>query len=113
MKRALFLLVLSTVLAGCGKGGDGLFHRDSPTFDGKRFGGSVKAARGNRQSFVVTINGVSRSPEGAVAAAEYKATQHCIQFFGTSDVDWQIGPDASPLPVSNDSLTFRGTCRDV
>ncbi len=113
MQRALCLMVISAALAGCGGGGKGLFHRDVPTFDGQRFGGSVKAARGNRQTFVVTINGVSRSPEGAIAAAEYKATQHCIQYFGTSDVDWQVGPETRPLPVSGDALTFRGTCRDV
>ncbi|MGP6085519.1 hypothetical protein [Antarctobacter jejuensis] len=113
MKRAICLMMISVVLAGCGGGGKGLFHRDSPLFDGQRFGGSVKAARSDRQSFVVTINGVSKSPEGAIAAAEYKATQHCIEYFGTSDVDWQVGPQTTPLPVSNDTLTLRGSCRDV
>lgn len=111
MMRALGILALTVSLVGCG--GGKLFQNDAPTFDGKRFRGQVSVERENRQVFTVTIQEVSKSAEGAVGAAEYKAVQHCIQYFGTSDIDWQIGPETSPLPVVNDTLTFRGSCRDV
>ncbi len=53
-------------------------------------------------------------PEGARAAANYKATQHCIQFFGTSEIDWTLAPDADAqtLRVVDDTLTFSGSCHD-
>ena len=51
---------------------------------------------------------------GARAAADYKATQHCIQFFGTSEIDWTLAPnaDAQTLRVVDDTLTFSGSCHD-
>jgi hypothetical protein len=82
-------------------------------FDGQRYRGAVKSDRKNRQDFTVTINQVSKSIEGAIGSAEYKATQHCIQYYGTSDIIWTVGPDSTPLPVVNDTLTLRGSCRDL
>jgi hypothetical protein len=109
--RALCLVLAAATLTGCERAG--LFKDNSPTFDGQRYRGSVKSDRKNRQDFTVTINQVSKSVAGAVSAGEYKATQHCIQYFGTSDIVWTVGPDSTPLPVTNDTLTLRGSCRDL
>ncbi len=111
MKYVVMLGLVALSLSGCDRAG--LFRDNVPLFDGQRFRGSVKSERTNRQVFTVTINQVSKSAEGAVAAADYKAKQHCIQYYGTSDIDWTVGPDSSPLPVSNDTLTLRGSCRDI
>lgn len=111
--RVLCILLMAATLTGCGR--IGLIKRDTPTFEGQRFSGRVSSERRNRQVFTVTVNGVSKSLEGAIASAEYRATQHCIQYFGTSDIDWTVGPetDRQALRIANDSLTFRGTCRDI
>lgn len=109
--RGICLLLIAGTLGGCERAG--FFKSNAPTFDGQRFRGAVKSDRKDRQDFTVTINQVSKSAEGAVGAARYKATQHCIQYFGTSDIDWSVGPDSTPLPVVNDTLTLRGSCGDL
>ena len=113
MTRVICILALAATLGGCERAG--IFQRNAPVFDGQRFRTQIKTERRDRQDFAVTVKQVSKSLEGAIAAAEYKAIQHCIQFFGTSEIDWTVGPDVDPqsLPVTNDSITLRGSCRDV
>lgn len=111
MTRVLCVVLMAASLGGCERAG--IFRSDIPVFDGQRFRGQVKSERKARETFTVTINQVSKSAAGAVAAAEYKATQHCIKYFGTSDIDWIVGPEARPLPVTGDVLALRGVCRDV
>lgn len=113
MGRVFCILALVATLGGCERAG--LFKSNAPTFDGQRFRTKVSTERSNRQAFAVTVHGVSKSPEGARAAGAHKATQHCIQFYGTSDIDWVVGPEAEPaaMPVVNDAITLRGACRDV
>lgn len=111
MTRVLCVVLIAAGLGGCERAG--IFRSDQPVFDGQRFRGQVKTERLSRQNFTVTVFQVSKSAVGAVAAADYKAKQHCIQYFGTSEIDWIVGPDSRPLPVAGDALTLRGVCRDV
>ncbi|MEI4491865.1 hypothetical protein WAF00_14560 [Mameliella alba] len=112
MTRVLCILALAATLGGCGRAG--IFKSDQPMFDGQRFRTVVKTERKNRQVFAVTVHQVSKSVEGARAAADYKAKQHCIQYFGTSEIDWTVAPDADvqSLRIVDNTLTFRGSCHD-
>ncbi|WP_425098432.1 hypothetical protein [Tropicibacter sp. S64] len=115
MKRVILLGVLALSLAGCGGLRDKFgFGANPEIFDGQRFNGGVRSERGNRVNFVATARPVSKSFTGAIEAARYEGIQHCIKFYGTSDIDWQEGPDAprEAMRVENDTLTFRGTCLD-
>ncbi|SMX28545.1 hypothetical protein TRP8649_02670 [Pelagimonas phthalicica] len=112
MGRIAVLLMVAVAVTGCSKLG---FARASdPVFDGERFRGGVKAARSDRQHFVATVRNVSKSKAGAIEAAEHEGIRHCIEYFGTSDIDWEVGPETNPdaLVVENDTLTFMGSCRD-
>lgn len=105
------VLLLATLLVGCGgqsSGGQG------PRFDGQTFRGSAKPVQGDRAEFVATARQPSKSITGATQAAAYQGKQYCINTFGTSDIDWIVGPDTptSQLPVSESSLTLTGRCRD-
>lgn len=112
MTRVLCILALAATLGGCGRAG--IFKSDELVFDGQRFRSVVKSERKNRQVFTVTVHQVSKSVEGARAAADYKATQHCIQYFGTSEIDWTVAPnaEAQTLRAVDDTLTFSGSCHD-
>lgn len=115
MGRLAILVLLGLSVSGCSN--FGLFAQKSdPTFDGYRFGGKAKAQteKTERQHFVATVKPVSKSFDGAREAAEHKGIRHCIEYFGTSDIDWEVGPNTDPsaLVVDNDSLTYMGTCRD-
>lgn len=112
MTRVLCILAMAATLGGCERAG--IFKSNAPVFDGQRFRTVVKSQRRNRQDFTVTVYQVSKSVEGARASALYKATQHCIQFYGTSEIDWTVAPDAEgqSLRVVDDTLTFKGSCHD-
>ena len=106
--RALILLASAAlVLAACGQ-------RDPNriAFDGVFYRADAKAPRNDRKNFVATVRPVSEGLEGARAAGGYEGIQHCITYYGTSDIAWTVGPDTPPeaLSVENDTLTFEGTC---
>lgn len=113
MLRVICLLLMVVSVTGCARLGFG--QGSKPLFDGQRYTSTARAlSRSDRQAFQATARPVSKSLEGAILAAEYEAIRHCITFYGTSDIDWQIGPDAprSALPIQNNVLTLRGLCRD-
>lgn len=113
MVRVICLLLMVVSVAGCGR--LGLSQGSKPLFDGQRYNSNARAiTRSNRQNFVATARPVSKSLEGAIAAAEYEAIRHCITFYGTSDIDWQTGPDSprSSVPIDGRAVILRGSCRD-
>lgn len=104
-----------TSVSGCSRLGIGKIKRDVTTFDGQRFRGAARATTGKEPiHFVSTVRGASKSLDGARAAAEHQGIKHCIKHYGTSDIDWEVGPDTPPqaLGLENDTVTFMGTCRD-
>lgn len=109
------VLILAAALVGCGKLGSGE-RRQAQTFDGQTFSASAKNVdKADRAAFVTTVRQPEKSLTGAVEAASYQAVKYCITTFGTSDIDWQVGPDtpAAQLPISDGSLTLAGRCRDL
>ena len=81
-------------------------------FDGVFYKAKTTAPRLDRKTFVTTVKPVSKGVAGARAAAQYEATKHCIRFYGTSAIDWTLGPDTERLQVVNDTATFAGVCKE-
>lgn len=104
----LGLLALCAVVAatGCTRNSDRVY------FDGVYFRTKASATSDDRRSFKVRVPGVDRSLDGARAAGEYEGTRYCIQNFGTSEIDWVIGPDgdAGKLVVEGNTMTLTGRC---
>jgi hypothetical protein len=113
--RAALLLCLLAALAGCGQQGQGIGRQQQTTFDGQVFRGNATADRDDRQRFVATVRTPSKSLEGAIEAAAHQGTRYCIETFGTSDIDWEIGPDTPPEEFSAEAptLSLTGRCRDI
>ncbi len=88
---------------------------DRVLFDGQAFRAKAQVVdkKVSPTDFTVTINGVSASLDGAREAGRYEGTRFCIQNFGSSRIVWQVGPDTEPqnLRISDDKLTFAGTCQ--
>ena len=42
------------------------------------------------------VNGVSASLDGAREAGRHEGTKFCIDAFGTSKINWKVGPDTEP-----------------
>ena len=116
MMRIVILGSLVLTLSACSSGlGDRFgFGKGSEFFDGQRYTGSAKADRSDRSHFVASVKPVSASFDGAIEAARYEGVQHCIKYYGTSDIAWDVGPDTprEALVIEKDTLTFMGTCQE-
>ncbi|MFK7875131.1 MAG: hypothetical protein AB8B71_05040 [Paracoccaceae bacterium] len=107
MKHLLVLGAVGLVLVGCAR-------PDRIAFDGEFFRSSVKKVDGSRAEFLVSSSPFSASPSGALDAARYEATRHCIKNFGNSKILWVTSPDNDPesYDVSNDTLVLQGSCEE-
>jgi len=105
----LTAVALIAVAASCNKREDKQFP-----FDGHYY--KVKSSTVDKKAtladFTVTISQVSQSLDGAREAGGYEGTRYCIKYFGSSTIDWTVGPETEPqnLTIADDTLTFAGRC---
>lgn len=64
-------------------------------------------------NFTVTVDKASQSPDDAREAGRHGGTVYCIGNYGTSEIEWSLGPDSDPaqLRIVDDKLTLSGTCQ--
>lgn len=82
-------------------------------FDGNYYPTSEGAVdRDDRAEFTVEVRRADQGLAGARRAGQHAGTKYCINTFGTSDIEWTIGPDAEldVLMRSGNNLNLRGTC---
>lgn len=105
-RNSVMALICAVLVAGCSD------NQNRFAFDGKFFRTKVKRVDKQRDEFVATVRGVSQSFEGARGAALHAANGYCVGTYGSSDIDWIVGPDtpADQLRIVDDTLTYRGTC---
>lgn len=106
IKTIAALALTALALAGC----TGV--KNDYTYGGVTFSGKAKPVRGDRKSFVSSAGPASVSLDGAIGGATYEGVKYCIDFLGTSDIAWQVGPDTprQQLDLSGNRVTFRGRC---
>ncbi|MDA7426609.1 hypothetical protein [Thalassococcus lentus] len=112
MTRSITIVAMILALAGCER--LGLVKRGT-TIENNVYRGSAKAEnRKERDYFIATAGPVSTSLDGAIQAAAHQGVQHCIKYYGTSEIEWTVGPDtdADALAVDNDKITLMGRCID-
>lgn len=107
MNKTISLGLALAVLAGCGGSDD-----KRVAFDGQFFRTKVANVEKQRDEFVTTVQGVSKSFEGARGAALHASNAYCVSTYGSSEIAWVVGPDTPPsqLRIVDDTLTYRGTC---
>jgi hypothetical protein len=106
MMRSFGVILASMIgLTGCGPGDEAVL------FDGNLYRTRLNDTDA-RHKFVVTASPVSASLEGAREAARYEATIYCVNNYGSSKIDWVVGPDDPDevLPIEDDTLTLEGAC---
>lgn len=103
--RIAVLIVLMLTVAACGRN-----RVNFNEFDGVSFRSGVKSEDNTRYVFNATVRPFSASEEGAREAGRYEGTKHCINHFGTSDIEWLQGPDDAELVVNDDTLELKGRC---
>lgn len=111
MRTIILLLIASVALSACGKN----YSDTRIRFDGEIFRGSAKAIdKSDRRVFIATAGPVSKSLAGAREALRYEGTKYCIKWFGISEINWTIDPqaEATALPMDGDKLVIQGSCAE-
>ncbi|SFQ16340.1 hypothetical protein SAMN05421853_102206 [Roseivivax halotolerans] len=104
MRSVVILAGAAMALASCGE--------NRVAFGGEFYRANASAPARDRANFVASAGPISKGIEGAAAAAQYEAVQHCIRFLGTSVIDYTV-PEGTPpqaLPRDGDRVVLRGTC---
>ncbi len=106
MKYVGLILATMLVLSGCLKKEEKVF------FDGKYYPAKAKHSKGDRKVFVASVRRVSQGINGAREAGRHAGTLYCLKNFGTSEINWEIGPDApeEQLMAKSGNLTLKGAC---
>ncbi|MDW3222281.1 MAG: hypothetical protein R8G34_05235 [Paracoccaceae bacterium] len=99
------ILVLGFMLAACSN------EAEKISFDGQFYKTDIDGLDA-RHEFQVTAAPVSASLLGAKEAARYEATVFCVNEYGSSAIEWVVGPDDPDevMPITNDTLTLQGAC---
>ena len=104
---SVLLLVAALVAAGCAKKSERL------VFNGNYYPTKAdKTDKAERQRFAVAVRRVDQGIAGAREAGRHAGKQYCLKNFGTSEIDWIVGPDTPGvgLDSSNGRLVLTGTC---
>lgn len=104
-----FLVVIAACLGitAC----DRLVEDNRVAFDGIYFSSKVSFDKAQQENFEIVVRRATQSVDGAREAGRYEATIYCVRNFGTSDVDWVLGPDADQIQITDGDLYLKGTCR--
>ena len=106
MKLAVAGMLALSVMAGCTN------KRNLIAFDGHFYRVKVSKVDKERHVFAVRVRDVSQSLDGALEAARHGGNSYCIRNYGSSKIDWVVGPDTPPenLRIVDDTLVFQGVC---
>ena len=106
MYKLILSLICVTALVACNQ------NRKVPPFEGKYFRAKASKVDKQRDVFTIKVKGVDQSFEGARQAAEYEGQTYCLNLYGSTDIEWNIGPDTpdAEVPLENNTLTYSGTC---
>lgn len=104
------LIVLAAValgVAGCTRKSDRLL------FNGAYY--PVKARtvdKGERTRFSVSVRRADQGLAGAREAGRHGGKQYCLEKFGTSEIEWTLGPDATDAALTGggSGMVMTGKC---
>ena len=103
----VLVVVAGLALSACTKKSERIL------FNGNYYPTKAKAVgKSDRRSFVVSVRRVDQGLAGAKEAGRHGGKTYCLQNYGTSEIEWAIGPDTpdTALELSGGRLVFRGTC---
>lgn len=109
MSRLAVCAVLVLAVGACDAA-----RKDRLAFDGEYFRSKAAKVDGDRRQIEVTVKPASASITGAQEAGRHEATVYCIENYGSSAVDWVVGPDDDPASyvLDGDVLMLRGACAE-
>ncbi|WP_397543920.1 hypothetical protein [Roseovarius salis] len=101
------VLVAGLAAAGCTRKEQRVY------FDGNYYPTKARAAdRSDRQSFTLSVRRADQGLAGARAAGRHGGKKYCLTHYGTSEIEWTVGPDApaEALGAGSGRLSMSGRC---
>lgn len=107
--RTLTLLICAGLaLAACtNRNKDDQFAFNGIHFQSK----SDKVSKDVRERFYVNVKRANQDLAAAREAGRYEGTRYCIAEYGTSRIDWVVGPENEATVPVDDVLRLEGICR--
>lgn len=105
---------LATALLVAGVAVSACTNRDERVyFEGNYYPTKARAAdRSDRQAFTLSVRRAGQGLEGARAAGRHGGKKYCLTNYGTSEIDWTVGPEAPARALGAESgrLSMSGRC---
>ncbi len=101
------LLAVTLVLSACGNR-----KEDQVAFNGIYFVSKAdRVSREARDHFQVQVKKASQDLEAAREAGRYEAIRYCIKQYGSSSIEWVIGPESENIVPVDGAILLEGYCR--
>ena len=103
----VLILVAGLALSACTK------KSERVLFNGNYYPTKAKAVgKADRKSFAVSVRRVDQGLAGAKEAGRHGGKEYCLKNYGTSEIQWSVGPDTpnTALDLSGGRLVFTGSC---
>jgi len=96
---------LALAVSGCTK------KSDRVLFNGAYYPTKARAAdKSDRTLFTVSVRRADQGLAGAREAGRHAGKKYCLTNFGTSEIAWTVGPDASAAALTGSGFTLSGKC---
>ncbi len=108
------LLIAATALSACSGNWRASFKskRERIAFEGYQYKAKAsQVSKEERDHFEVVVSRANQSLSGARQAGGYEAVKYCIKEYGSSKMDWVIGPDTETIIPVDDKIRLEGYCR--
>jgi len=87
---------------------------DQFAFNGIHFQSkSDQVSKDARDRFFVNVKGANQDLAAAREAGRYEGTRYCIAEYGTSRIEWVVGPENEATVPVDDVLRLEGICRPL
>ena len=101
------LLAATLVLSACGNR-----KEDQVAFNGIYFSSKAdRVSKEERDHFRVQVKKATQDLGAAREAGRYAATRYCIEQYGTSSIEWVIGPDSESIVPVDGVIQLEGYCQ--
>ncbi|GAA6187419.1 hypothetical protein [Litorivita sp. NS0012-18] len=86
------------------------FQKNRTVFDGRSYKSKLDVSKDDPAAVMASVGATSETLAGAREAVRHRATTHCIKQYGSSDIVWDISPDAEEPNIVNGNLVVKGRC---
>lgn len=105
MMRTALIITCALGLTACGEA----WQDNRMPFGGIYWSSSLDVAKETPEDFSIVVKDATQDRDAAKEAGRFEGIKYCVEFFGSSDIDWGQGPDQR-LNIVKGDLYLNGSC---